>query len=145
MPITTIIILAAIVAVFALFGVVLAWGEMQTRNLDRDQQHARKTAQAADFGKSYPGQVSGCRREKYEPPTRGSSGLIGSPVTQNLGADAPGFFVSKGLATVAKAQAGTTGTLSLRSLAMNCGSLCRCAVTSSGGVSASHWSNDTSA
>ena len=48
MPITTIIILSAIVAVFALFGVVLAWGEMQTRNLDRDQQRARKTAQAAD-------------------------------------------------------------------------------------------------
>ena len=48
MPITTIIILAAIVAVFALFGVVLAWGEMQTRHLGRDQQRARKTAQAAD-------------------------------------------------------------------------------------------------
>jgi hypothetical protein len=48
MPITTIIILSAIVAVFALFGVVLAWGEMQTRHLGRDQQRARKTAQAAD-------------------------------------------------------------------------------------------------
>ena len=48
MPITTIIILSAIVAVFALFGAVLAWGEMQTRNLGRDQQHARKTAQAAN-------------------------------------------------------------------------------------------------
>ena len=48
MPITTIIILAAIVAVFALFGVVLAWGEMQTRHLGRDQQRARKTAQAAN-------------------------------------------------------------------------------------------------
>ena len=46
MPITTIIILAAIVAVFALFGVVLAWGEMQTRHLGRDQQRAGKTAQA---------------------------------------------------------------------------------------------------
>jgi hypothetical protein len=48
MPITTIIILSAIVAVFALFGVVLAWGEMQTRHLGRDQQRARKTAQAAN-------------------------------------------------------------------------------------------------
>jgi hypothetical protein len=48
MPITTIIILSAIVAVFALFGVVLTWGEMQTRHLGRDQQRARKTAQAAD-------------------------------------------------------------------------------------------------
>jgi hypothetical protein len=47
MPITTIIILAAIVAVFALFGVVLAWGEMQTRHLGREQQRARKNAQAA--------------------------------------------------------------------------------------------------
>jgi len=48
MPITTIIVLSAIVAIFALFGVVLAWGEMQTRHLGRHQQRARKTAQAAD-------------------------------------------------------------------------------------------------
>jgi len=48
MPITTVIILSAIVAAFVLFGVVLAWGEMQTRHLGRDQQRARKTAQAAD-------------------------------------------------------------------------------------------------
>ena len=48
MPITTIIILCAIVAAFALFGVILAWGEAQTRNLGRDQQRARKTAQAAN-------------------------------------------------------------------------------------------------
>jgi len=47
MPITTIIILCAIVAAFLLFGAVLAWGEMQTRHLGRDQQRARKTAQAA--------------------------------------------------------------------------------------------------
>jgi hypothetical protein len=33
MPITTIIILAAIVVAFALFGVVLAWGEMQTPDI----------------------------------------------------------------------------------------------------------------
>ena len=48
MPITTIIILSAIVAVFAVFGVVLTWGEMQTRHLGRDQQRARKTEQAAN-------------------------------------------------------------------------------------------------
>ncbi|MGD0147235.1 MAG: hypothetical protein ABSB77_01475 [Xanthobacteraceae bacterium] len=48
MPITTIIALSAIVTAFALFGAVLAWGEMQTRTLDRDRQRARKTAQAAD-------------------------------------------------------------------------------------------------
>jgi hypothetical protein len=48
MPITTIIILCAIVAVFALFGAVLTWGEMQTRHLGRDQQRARKTTQTAN-------------------------------------------------------------------------------------------------
>jgi hypothetical protein len=48
MPITTIIILSAIVAAFLLFGVVLAWGEMQTRHLGRDQQRARKSAQASN-------------------------------------------------------------------------------------------------
>ena len=48
MPITTIIILSAIVSAFLLFGAVLAWGEMQTRHLGRDQQRARKAAQASD-------------------------------------------------------------------------------------------------
>ncbi len=48
MPITTIIILSAIIMAFVLFGVVLAWGEMQTRHLGRDQQSARKSAQAAN-------------------------------------------------------------------------------------------------
>ena len=48
MPITTVIILSAIIVAFVLFGVVLAWGETQTRHLNRDQQRARKTAQAAD-------------------------------------------------------------------------------------------------
>jgi len=48
MPITTIIILCAIIVAFALFGSVLAWGETQTRHLNRDQQRARKIAQAAD-------------------------------------------------------------------------------------------------
>jgi hypothetical protein len=47
MPITTIIVLSAIVAIFALFGVVLAWGEMQTRNLGREQKSARTSAQTA--------------------------------------------------------------------------------------------------
>jgi hypothetical protein len=48
MPITTIIILSAIVMAFLLFGVVLAWGELQTRHLGREQQRARKSAQASD-------------------------------------------------------------------------------------------------
>jgi hypothetical protein len=48
MPITTIIILSAIVVTFVLFGMVLAWGEAQTRELGRDGERARKTAQAAN-------------------------------------------------------------------------------------------------
>jgi hypothetical protein len=48
MPIMTIIILSAIIGAFLLFGVVLAWGEIQTRHLDRDQQRARKSAQASN-------------------------------------------------------------------------------------------------
>jgi uncharacterized membrane protein YozB (DUF420 family) len=48
MPITTIIVLAAIVVAFALFGVVLAWGEMQTRHLGREQMSARTSAQTAN-------------------------------------------------------------------------------------------------
>ncbi len=100
MPITTIIILCAIVMAFALFGAVLAWGETQTRHLNRDQQRARKTAQAAEFGESHPGQSPGCRRDKREPPTRSRGGLNRSSATQNPGVDASGFFVSKGFATV---------------------------------------------
>jgi hypothetical protein len=48
MPVTTIIILSAIIVMFLLFGAVLAWGEMQTRHLGRDQQRTRKAAQASD-------------------------------------------------------------------------------------------------
>ncbi|HWX82758.1 MAG TPA: hypothetical protein VNZ48_04080 [Xanthobacteraceae bacterium] len=43
MPITTLVILSAIVAAFALFAVVLAWGEMQTRHLDRGQRRGKST------------------------------------------------------------------------------------------------------
>jgi len=35
MPITDAIIIAAIVAAFIVFGMVLAWGEYQTRHLSR--------------------------------------------------------------------------------------------------------------
>ena len=38
MPITTIIFLSAIVSVFVIFGLVLAWGDRQTRHLQRDIQ-----------------------------------------------------------------------------------------------------------
>jgi hypothetical protein len=37
MPAATILIVSAIVAVFALFGIVLAWGDRQTRGLPRSQ------------------------------------------------------------------------------------------------------------
>jgi hypothetical protein len=35
MPITSILALTGIVAAFATFGIVLAWGERQTRDLSR--------------------------------------------------------------------------------------------------------------
>jgi hypothetical protein len=42
MPLSTILIVSGIVAAFGLFGVVLAWGERQTRNLVRDQSTTAK-------------------------------------------------------------------------------------------------------
>jgi len=35
MPMTSILIVAAIVAAFGTFGIVLAWGDRQTRHLNR--------------------------------------------------------------------------------------------------------------
>ena len=35
MPMTSILVLAGIVAAFATFGIVLAWGDRQTRDLNR--------------------------------------------------------------------------------------------------------------
>ena len=40
MPISTIIILAGIIAAFTLFAVVLAWGDYQTRNIGRERRQA---------------------------------------------------------------------------------------------------------
>jgi hypothetical protein len=62
MPITTIIALSAIVAAFLLFAAVLAWGEMQTRHLSRDnQQRARKSAEAAVRAMTAKAQEAGAR------------------------------------------------------------------------------------
>jgi len=36
MPLTTILVTSGVVAVFRLFGVVLAWGDRKTRNLHRE-------------------------------------------------------------------------------------------------------------
>jgi multisubunit Na+/H+ antiporter MnhC subunit len=44
MPITTLLVLSAIVAAFALFAVVLAWGEMQTRHSDLGRRRGKSTA-----------------------------------------------------------------------------------------------------
>lgn len=44
MPLTTILVLAGIVAAFGIFGVVLFWAEHQTRNLRRDPPVAPKRA-----------------------------------------------------------------------------------------------------
>jgi hypothetical protein len=45
MPTTDALIISAIVLMFIIFGVVLAWGEYQTRNLQRP---VRQGAEAAD-------------------------------------------------------------------------------------------------
>jgi len=37
MPMTSILVLAGIVAAFATFGIVLAWGDRQTRHLGRQE------------------------------------------------------------------------------------------------------------
>lgn len=37
MPLSTILVLVGIVAVFTVFGVVLAWGDSQTRDLHRNR------------------------------------------------------------------------------------------------------------
>ena len=42
MPMTSIFILIAIVAAFAVFGIVLAWGEYQTRHLVRELKQGRE-------------------------------------------------------------------------------------------------------
>lgn len=42
MPLSTVLIVSAIVAAFTLFGIVLAWGDRQTRNLVRDRTTAAK-------------------------------------------------------------------------------------------------------
>jgi hypothetical protein len=47
MPITDVLILFGIILAFAMFGVTLAWGEYQTRNLPRAAPEPR-SAEAAD-------------------------------------------------------------------------------------------------
>ena len=37
MPISTIVVLAGIISAFVVFGLTLAWGDYQTRNLPRDR------------------------------------------------------------------------------------------------------------
>jgi hypothetical protein len=50
MPLTTVLVLAGIVAAFGIFGIVLAWAERQTRNIyqDRPAAHAQKNAVPPD-------------------------------------------------------------------------------------------------
>ena len=47
MPLTTILVVTGIVCMFVLFAVVLAWGEYQTRHLDRDR-HKPETPEHHD-------------------------------------------------------------------------------------------------
>jgi hypothetical protein len=46
MPLTTALVVTGIVTVFALFGIVLAWGDRQTRNLNRAVQDNEPQASA---------------------------------------------------------------------------------------------------
>jgi len=66
MPITTIIILCAIIVAFLLFGVVLAWGELQTRHWSREQQSARKSAQASDTVRVIQAKAQGIAGRRQE-------------------------------------------------------------------------------
>ena len=47
MPLTSILILAGIVAAFMIFGIVLAWGEYQTRHLRSDGKPGRSSIPTA--------------------------------------------------------------------------------------------------
>jgi hypothetical protein len=66
MPITTIIVLSAIVAAFALFAVVLAWGEIQTRHLDRGQRRGKST-EATVRGIQAKAQAAGAGSTRHQP------------------------------------------------------------------------------
>lgn len=50
MPLTTALIVTGIVAAFTLFGIVLAWGDHQTRNLKRVDE--TKSEPAEDIKKA---------------------------------------------------------------------------------------------
>ena len=53
MPFTSVLILIGIVAAFAVFGLTLAWGEIQTRNLVRsDETAAAGARERNDFKKA---------------------------------------------------------------------------------------------
>ena len=45
MPLSSVLIVTGIAAAFALFAIVLAWGEHQTRNLRRDEAPKNKQDQ----------------------------------------------------------------------------------------------------
>jgi hypothetical protein len=47
MTISTILVLAFIIVAFSSFGVVLAWGDYQTRNINRGKVEAEAAATAA--------------------------------------------------------------------------------------------------
>lgn len=47
MPLSSILVLAGIVAAFSIFGLVLAWGDHQTRHINRGKAEAAADAAAA--------------------------------------------------------------------------------------------------
>jgi len=53
MPLTSILIVSGIVAAFVIFGLTLAWGEIQTRNLVRnDRSEAARAPEREEFKKA---------------------------------------------------------------------------------------------
>ena len=53
MSLTSILIIVGIVAAFTAFGLTLAWGELQTRNLvRRDESEAAGAREKQDFKKA---------------------------------------------------------------------------------------------
>lgn len=52
MPLTSILIIVGIVAAFLIFGLTLAWGELQTRNLVRSDESEAAGTREREFKKA---------------------------------------------------------------------------------------------
>jgi lipopolysaccharide export LptBFGC system permease protein LptF len=78
MAMTSILILTTIVAAFVLFGIVLAWGEYQTRHFVYDRKQGRERDGFWQYARaSISPEVQSSRQSLGEQSHQ--SGLIGSP------------------------------------------------------------------